>query len=200
MRQLQSVPIILASSSVQRQKLLTAMGLQFTTIPADIDEKAIRSTNLAVMAEKIATAKGEWVRNFHPEAIIIAADAFVALNGEIFEKPASLAEATEMLRKFSGQEIIEYTGMYLAAPGGLVHRTCVQTKAKFRKLTEAEIANYVTSQPVLTWSGSFSAAYDAGASLIANIEGSLTAFTHGICANEVAYFLAEVGQAQPHLA
>lgn len=188
-----SLPIILASSSPQRQNILRAAGVDFTAIAADLDEKAVAT---GVPQEQraliIATAKAEKIRAVHPDALVIAADTFSVFQSEILEKPVDVADARRMLRLISGNTVTSHTGLYCHNPRtGKTLQTTVLVQITFRKLSDAEIERYITTQPVTTWSAAFSAAYDAGMALIARSEGSLTALTHGIPMELVLEFLAE---------
>ncbi|MDQ3008436.1 MAG: Maf family protein [bacterium] len=178
--------LILASQSIQRQNLLKTVGVPFTVVPSDIDEKAIRHDDLAEQARLIAQAKAAAVQLQFPEAAILAADTFAECEGRVMEKPASVDEARGMLEHFSDTVFIVFSGFYFSDPSsGVVISKTVLNKAKFRPLSKEEIVTYVSTQPVTTWSGAFSAAYSEGASLIEWIEGSLTAFTHGLPMEEV---------------
>jgi predicted house-cleaning NTP pyrophosphatase (Maf/HAM1 superfamily) len=64
-----------------------------------------------------------------------------------------------------------------------------ETKVTFRNLSEQEIDCYTKNEPVLTFSGSFSPAYPAGATLIKKINGSFTGFSHGF---PVEFFLPKL--------
>ncbi len=185
--------IILASSSPQRQNILRAAGVDFTAIAADLDEKAVANgTPLEQRALTIATAKAKKIAAANPDAIIIAADTFSVFQHEILEKPVDLVDARRMLRLVSGNTVTSHTGLCCLNPEtGKTLQTTVLVQITFRHLSDAEIERYVSTQPVTTWSASFSAAYDAGMALIAGTEGSLTALTHGIPMELVLDFLAD---------
>ncbi|KAL0369079.1 UNVERIFIED_CONTAM: hypothetical protein Scaly_1126800 [Sesamum calycinum] len=53
----QEFKIILGSSSVARKKILADMGFEFTTVSADIDEKAIRKEKPEDLVMALAEAK-----------------------------------------------------------------------------------------------------------------------------------------------
>jgi len=187
---MQICKIILASQSKQRFNIFKSLAIPFDVVPADIDEQSIKSDDLQKRAEKIARAKAEFVSEKYPNAIIIAADTYVILNGQVLEKPKNAAEAKEMLRKQSAQTMTEVTGFaYIDNQNKINYSTVVATKVKFRKLSKREIDNYVNNEPVLTWSAAFCPAYDSGAALIEWIEGSLTGFTHGLPMEEVVKML-----------
>ncbi|MEX0895771.1 MAG: Maf family nucleotide pyrophosphatase [Patescibacteria group bacterium] len=173
--------IILASQSVQRQNLLKAAGVIFSSFATDSDEKSIRTRDLSLRAQQIAQLKAKTAQSTFPEAVIIAADTFVVLKNTVYEKPANLTEAKQMLRRFSGNTFSTYTGYAVVIPKtGKNYLGTIINTAQFRTLSEAEIDHYVKKNPVTTWAGGFSPAYDAGANLIEWIEGSLTSFTHGL--------------------
>ena len=172
--------IILASGSKQRKIMMDALGVKYISIPADIDEKAIRDTNLEVRAEKIARAKAEKVLE-NNSGIIISADTFSACDGKVLEKPQSLEEAKEMLKLQANKPCTLYTGFcYIDKVNGINYSKTVITKYTLRKLTDEEIDNFVTNNPVLEWAAAFSPAYTYQLGFIERIEGSLTGSTHGL--------------------
>lgn len=102
--------LILASASRSRREMLQASGLKFDIEPADLDERAIRDVltreNAEIepidIAEVLARAKAEDVSSRNPEALVIGADQVLAFDGEIFEKPADVGKAREMLMRLRG--------------------------------------------------------------------------------------------------
>lgn len=185
--------VILASGSLQRKNLFSALNIPFEAIPADIDEKLIRDSDLKVQAEKIARAKAESVAS-NNSGIIIAADTFVVLDKQVLEKPTDLEEAKKMLRMQSGKESIVYTGFcYLDNENKINFSTTSVIGIKMRVLSEQEIDSYVKNFPVKSWSAAFSPAYPYGASLVSEISGSFTGFTHGLPLDLVVPFLRKSG-------
>ena len=106
---MQSLPIILGSSSIWRKQVLTNLGYKFTTMSPDIDEKAIRynwryyftvltlfrdpdPTKLTLM---IANAKADALLSKVTEpSILITSDQVIVCNGVIREKPESIGTIT----------------------------------------------------------------------------------------------------------
>jgi septum formation protein len=175
---------ILASQSPQRARLLETLPYRFKVFPADIDESAIKFKNPRDKAKKIALAKAKAVlEKVSGEAMVVAADTFCLCQGKILEKPKSKSEAREMLDFQNQQEFEAITGyafIYQNSHKKIIKNSSVSTRASFRHLSSLEIENYITYQPVLTWSAAFSPAYDAGMALLAWSKGNLTAFTHGL--------------------
>ena len=172
--------IILASGSAQRKSLFSVLSVPFEAISADIDEKAIRDNNLKIQAEKIARAKAEKIASENI-GIIIAADTFVVLDGQVLEKPKDTGEAKKMLELQSGRDAIVYTGFcYLDAENGMNFSDTAVTNITFRKLSDDEIEEYINKFPVTGWSAAFSTSHLYGAALISQVNGSFTGLTHGL--------------------
>ena len=166
--------IILASGSRQRKLIMSALGLEYEIIPADIDEKVIRDEDLKKRAENIARAKALEVAK-NNQGIIIAADTFAWCNDVVLEKPKNLIEAKEMLRLQSKNEVIVYTGFcYLDKENNIDFSKTSISKLILRKMTDSEIDNYINTNPVLQWSAAFSPMYLYQATFIKHFEGSMT--------------------------
>ena len=186
--------IILASQSPQRKIILKTLEVDFKVVPARVDEQQIKTRNLAKRAELIARLKAETVQSHHQDKIIIAADTFTATGNQVFEKPNSPVQAKQMLKDQSGKIAQALTGFcYLDRENQIDFSTTINTKFQFRKLSNNEIDQYVTHEPVTTWSAAFCPGYPSGAALVAWIEGSLTSFTHGLPIELVAQMLAKSG-------
>lgn len=172
--------IILASQSRQRKNIFTTLHIPFKIIPAHIDELAITATTETARAQKIALKKAEAISDQKPEAVIFAADTYVYDQDRVLEKPENEQQAAEMLRYMSNKELKAVTGYCCIDAGKVFTSTNVVTDFSFRTLTDSEIKTYVETQPVTTWSAAFSPAYDAGISLVKEMRGSFTSFTHGL--------------------
>jgi septum formation protein len=160
--------------------MMDALDVPYISIPADIDEKAIRDSDLKLRAEKIARAKAEKIAKEN-KGIIISADTFCACDGIVLEKPGSIEEAISMLKLQADKECTLYTGFcYLDEENKINYSTTAITKYILRKLSDAEINNFVKNNPVTTWAAAFSPAYTYQLGFIKKIEGSLTGSTHGL--------------------
>ncbi|MEA2056156.1 MAG: Maf family protein [Patescibacteria group bacterium] len=186
--------IILASQSKQRYKLFKTLNLPFVVQPADIDEHVIKASAEAKRAELVAIAKAKEVIKKNKKAIVVAADTYGLLEDQVLEKPTSKEKAIKMLKLLSNKEFLALTGFcYLDPVNKISYSTTKQVKTKFRDLSIEEIEFYVESEPVLTWSASFSPAYDSGMALIETIQGSFTAFTHGLPIEDLTRLLRKSG-------
>lgn len=97
-----NLPIILGTQSHWRQGVMRQLGIPFTIMTADIDEKAVRHDVPEEMVVLIAKAKAEAILPKITEpSILITADQVVRCNGEIREKPENEKQAREFLESYN---------------------------------------------------------------------------------------------------
>ncbi len=87
-------------------------------------------------------------------ALIVGADTGVFLDDRHLGKPADLGEAKAYLRALSGRWHAVFTGVHAALPGA-VRDALVETRVRFRALTDEEIDWYVESEEVLDKAGGY---------------------------------------------
>jgi septum formation protein len=100
-------PLVLASGSSARQKLLAAAGVPIEVQPADLDERKIEAgaaaLDAAAMAGLLAREKASLVGRRRPGRLVLGADQILALDGKRFAKPADRAAARAQLRALCGR-------------------------------------------------------------------------------------------------
>lgn len=105
---IQQQPLILASGSAIRLKLMNSLGLQFLVIPSHCDEDAIKlnhhSNNVLDLGFTLAKAKALEVSKRYPEHFVIAADQLCVIGKKILDKPLNHEVAIEHLQLLSGKE------------------------------------------------------------------------------------------------
>jgi septum formation protein len=100
-------PLVLASRSDIRGKILAAAGLRFEIRPSLIDERAIEAkagiTDAAAIARHLARAKADKIAATLPGRIVLGADQTLARGAMRLGKPGNRAEAAEQLRALRGR-------------------------------------------------------------------------------------------------
>ncbi len=99
--------LILASGSAARRQMLLEAGLEFTVIPASIDEEPLMAAHKDApekAAAALARAKALHVAATHPDALVIGSDQVAVFDGAAFSKAASKAEALSRLKSMSGKD------------------------------------------------------------------------------------------------
>lgn len=140
--------IILASASPRRKELLKKIFDDFEIIPADVEEtypEKIDVKNIPVyLAEKKATSV--FVEN--PDALVIASDTVVMLDGMILGKPSDQKDAFFMLSMLSGKTHMVTTGVVVIYRN-LKFTINAETAVSFSDMSKKEIIDYIaTGEPM----------------------------------------------------
>ena len=164
--------IILASQSPRRKELLGQMGLKgFKIIAPDVDETMEENLSPAQMVEELSLRKARAVADHveDEEALIIAADTVVALDGGILGKPVDEREAFGMLSALSGNRHRVYTGVTVLR-GSRSITSHEETIVTFRELDPEEIMDYIATEEPMDKAGAYGI-QGLGALLVSGIEG-----------------------------
>jgi septum formation protein len=169
-----SVPLVLASASPRRKKLLEQIGLAFQIRISAFDEESV-PTHLPPLdyVQLLAQSKALAVaQNLTFEAIVIGADTIVVVDGQILNKPTDTADAARMLGLLSNHTHEVCTGFTLVetATNRIITDVC-RTQVRFRTLSAGEIAAYVASGSPLDKAGSYGIQDDFGAVFVQEIRG-----------------------------
>jgi septum formation protein len=160
--------LVLASGSPRRRELLALLDVAFDVVPADVDETPLPSSSPVDHVLRVAALKAAAGAALCPEALVIAADTVVDLDGEILGKPGSLAEAARMLRLLSGRDHLVHTAVMVARDVELV-----TTVVSLDDLADADIDRYVATGEPFDKAGAY-AIQGRGAVLVREVHGSVT--------------------------
>lgn len=104
----QQKPLILASGSTIRKKLLHSLGLDFLVIPSNCDEDIIKknhpSGSMVDLGLTLAMAKALAVSKNYPQHYVIGADQLCVINNTLLDKPLNHPTAIKHLRMLSGKQ------------------------------------------------------------------------------------------------
>ncbi len=142
---------VLASSSKYRlAQLKERFGWSMDTIAPDVDEAPFSGESIADTACRLSYLKTLAVLpKIAPGSIVIAGDQTAEFNGELLHKPGSFDIAADQLAQFSGNELRFYSGICVLRKGDAVsddwrkHTRVVETKVRFKTLSEAQIERYL---------------------------------------------------------
>ena len=145
-------PLILASTSKARARLLEAAGLSFIIEPQGLDEGAMlqaisgeKSLEPSDVAEVLARAKAEAVSDLASGAYVIGADQVLELDGRILSKPDSMEAARRQLLDLRGRSHTLYTSVAVATQGEAVWAQTEMATLSMRKLTPEFIGRYLAA-------------------------------------------------------
>jgi len=169
--QSQTPEVVLASGSPRRRELLTLLGVTFRVQVGGEDENTAETDPLALAAE-LAALKGRSVAALNPDALVIAADTVVAVDGTLLAKPANAAENADFLRQLSGRSRGVFTGVSVFV-GGHERTEVARTDVTFRTLSETEIDYYAQSGEGLDKAGGYGV-QGLGQALVSRIDGEFS--------------------------
>jgi len=166
-------PLVLASASPRRRRLLAQAGIPCRVFPSRVPEHGESGepdeVSLALALEKAARVSARagalWV---------LGADTVVTIDGRILGKPEDGAEAKKMLSLLGGREHRVITGFCVLDPsGGAVHSETVTTLVHFKPLAPEEIQGYIETEEPFGKAGSY-AIQGIGSFMVESISGSYT--------------------------
>ena len=171
-------PIVLASSSPRRRRLLRELGVGFSVRVPDVDERPLPGELPGPHVRRLALAKARAVARQLASGCgalwVIGADTVVVLDGSILGKPRDARDAQGMLARLSGRTHEVLTGVALVpAAGGRARTAVVRSRVEMKPFDEATIRRYVAGGEPLDKAGAY-AVQGRGRHLVARVCGSLT--------------------------
>jgi septum formation protein len=166
-------PLILASQSPRRAELIGRLGLEFETLPADIDESYLGDEMPAAHAERLAREKAVAIARTRPEALVVGSDTIVVLGSDVLGKPRDEAEAVEMLLRLSGREHEVHTGIAVAF-GDRIESGLERVRVRFRALDREECQAYVATGEPMDKAGAYGI-QGFGSAIVEAIDGDFFA-------------------------
>lgn len=153
--------LILASGSPRRKELLAYMGIPFSIVVSDGEERA-DADDPAQIVEKLSRDKAgnvaQMLKNEKEPCLILGADTVVAFNGKILGKPKDKKDARKTLMSLQGNIHQVFTGVTI------LHKKekkweavtfCEKTDVQFYPVSEEEIWEYVESGEPMDKAGSY---------------------------------------------
>ena len=115
-----SNPLVLGSGSPRRREIISALGLPFRVLAADIDEQVLAGELALAYLERIAAEKLAAVRQRlggAAYAAVLVADTSVVVDGQVLGKPSDEADAVSLFSRIAGRVHTVYTRYAIGLPG-----------------------------------------------------------------------------------
>ncbi|MDJ0799046.1 MAG: Maf family protein [Calothrix sp. MO_167.B12] len=165
------VSFILASASPARRRLLQMVGIEPIVRPSDFDESQIQLSNPEELVNTLAQCKAQTIAPEFTSGLIMGCDSVLAIDGNIYGKPANEKEACDRWQQMQGHFGDLYTGHVLIDTCS--HQTLVKcqiTRVYFAPMSRDTIQAYVATGEPLKCAGSF-ALEGRGGLFVEKIEG-----------------------------
>ncbi len=162
-------PLLLASTSPQRRRILEQLGIPFEVVAPDYEEHDPPEADAVELVKEHALGKARSVGAQAGSRPVLAVDTAVSLGGKIYGKPASAEEAERMLEELAGETHVVVSGVCVLTPGWeLVEHD--STRVTFRELTPRDLAVHMAHGEWEGRAGGY-AIQGRGAALVEKIEG-----------------------------
>ena len=166
--------IILASSSPNRKKILTDVGIDFEIDPSNYEEDMTLPMYPHDLVMHLSHGKAADVAARHTGGLILGADSIVVYGDQRLGKPYTSERAIEMLKMLSGKQHQVVTGFTLIdLDNDKTISKAVSTEVFFKDLSDQEIEEYVATGEPLEKAGAY-AIQQNGKKFVDKIEGSET--------------------------
>ncbi|MGE0660010.1 MAG: nucleoside triphosphate pyrophosphatase [Reyranellaceae bacterium] len=142
-------PLILASTSPTRRRVLENAGLAFDVAAPGVDEEEIKlSLNAsgasgAQIAETLAELKANRISSKAYEALVIGADQVLSCNGVLFDKPPDMDHARAQLQALRGRPHELLTAICVSKNGGRVWHYNAVARLTMRPFSDAFLDDYL---------------------------------------------------------
>ena len=164
--------LVLASASPRRRQLLKKAGYEFEVISPVDDEVSHAWITIRELTVWNATRKALRIAQTVPDAVVLAADTLVTIDGRVLGKPVDLEDAVRILRRLSGRTHEVWTAVCIRHDAqGKTHSFHEISRVRFRELTDPAIREYLAKVNPLDKAGAY-AAQGHGTEIIERIEGS----------------------------
>ena len=144
--------LVLASGSPRRLALLNQAGIEPDSLqPTEVDEVPIKGELPRALANHLARAKAQAalasvrISEELRGSYILAADTVVAVGRRVMPKAEMLEEAAACLRLLSGRNHRVYTGICLVTPKEAFRQRLVETRVRFKRLSNEDLEAYLAS-------------------------------------------------------
>ena len=145
------LPIILASSSPFRQKLLEDAGIRFVAHSPKGDEKTIAGLPPAMLAAKRAEFKAiDVARHSPPGSVVIGTDQVLGFEGSPLDKSNDPQEAVHKLKKLQGRTHTLHSAfclvkVLLSGSMETLHEEIVDIPMTMHPMNDDEITAYIAT-------------------------------------------------------
>lgn len=171
--------IVLASTSKTRKDLLRGAGLEFVAVAPGVDEDAAKRALLSegqtprAIADALAELKAVRV-SLKTRGLVFGVDQTLDLNGQLFDKAASIEVLANQLRLLRGRSHQLHAAVVAAEDGVPVWRALTSATLHVRPFSESWLSEYLSKcgETILSSVGGYHYE-DLGVQLFERVDGDV---------------------------
>ena len=142
-------PLILASRSAARRRLLEAAGIPIELCPADLDERALEGNAVpqspTAVAALLAREKAAMVAKAHPDRLVLGADQTLALGAKRFSKSPDRLAARAQLQALRGRTHELHAAIAFVQDGAVVFEHVETARLTMRAFSDDFLDRYLAT-------------------------------------------------------
>lgn len=163
--------VVLASKSPRREALLKQVGLEPKVIPGHVNEAVFHRTfkEARPLVTALSQAKCRSVAADYADALVVAADTVVTVDGVVLGQPATDEDALAMLKRLQGKAHEVVTSISVSYKGRML-TDCQSTTVVMHQMDDETLARYVATGEPMDKAGGY-AIQGAASAFIERIEG-----------------------------
>ncbi len=169
-------PLIVATKSEIRKKILHNSNLHFTYVSSNVDEEKIKKnfkfTNFYDLAIELASKKSLEISNKYKDTYVLGVDQICEFQNKVLNKPGNLENCKKTLSKLSGNTHQQNCGMAISYNNEIIWTSFDVAKLTMKVLSEKEIENYIKKDKPFKSCGAYKYELN-GKDLFTEVKGSI---------------------------
>ena len=144
-----TVPVILASASQIRAKMLENAAVPFSVAVPRVDEDSLKRSLISEgapprdIADTLAEMKARKIGEKEPTSFVIGCDQVLDFKGCLLSKPVTPDEALEQLKEMRGERHVLLSAAVIWHEGRPIWRHVGQVRLRMRAASDAYLEDYV---------------------------------------------------------
>ena len=143
-------PIILASKSEVRKKILDDNKIKCSVEPSNLDEDEIKKSllkqgaNPELISKNLAELKANKVSQKKLGEIVLGADSVIDLAGKLISKPTNREEAMSILNSLNGRSHFLISSVCISLDGKMIWNYTEKAEMIMKNFTQKQLENYLS--------------------------------------------------------
>ena len=143
-------PIILASNSEVRKKILDDNKIECTVEPSNLDEDEVKKSLInqgatpELISKNLAELKANKVSQRKPGEIVIGADSVIDLNGKLISKPTTRTNALSILESLNGKSHYLISSVCISLNGKMIWNYTEKAEMKMKNFSRKDLDDYLS--------------------------------------------------------